>query len=436
MIRNPILPGFNPDPSICRVGDDYYIATSTFEWYPGVQIHHSRDLVNWTLVTPPARPRDPARHARQSRQLRHLGALPVLCRRPVLAGLHRRQALRRQLQGRAQLHRHRAGDRRRRGPTRSTSIPPASTRRCSTTTTAANGSSTCCGTIAPTASAASPKHPAFAGILLQEYDPARAAARRPGHATSSPASPHGLVEGPHLFKRDGWYYLTTAEGGTGYDHAVTMARSRDDRRPLRAAPATRILITVEGRARRAAAARRPRPDRRDAGRRGLPHASLRPPAAGRRAARRSAARPRIQKCVWGDDGWLRLAHGGAGAGGRGARADRRRRPATARSRSSATSTATALPPDFQWLRTPEPERIFSLTGDRRLRLLRPRIDRQLVRAGAGRAPAGAFRASAPRRALAFAPRHLPAGGRPDALLQPPQVPLPRRHPRRRRSAAC
>ena len=50
---NPILPGFNPDPSIVRVGEDYYIATSTFEWYPGVQIHHSRDLVNWTLVARP-----------------------------------------------------------------------------------------------------------------------------------------------------------------------------------------------------------------------------------------------------------------------------------------------------------------------------------------------------------------------------------------------
>ena len=36
-----------------RVGDDYYIATSTFEWYPGVQIHHSRDLANWRLVTRP-----------------------------------------------------------------------------------------------------------------------------------------------------------------------------------------------------------------------------------------------------------------------------------------------------------------------------------------------------------------------------------------------
>ena len=36
ILRNPILPGFNPDPSIVRVGADYYIATSTFEWYPGV----------------------------------------------------------------------------------------------------------------------------------------------------------------------------------------------------------------------------------------------------------------------------------------------------------------------------------------------------------------------------------------------------------------
>jgi len=38
VIRNPILRGFNPDPSIVRVGDDYYVATSTFEWFPGVQI--------------------------------------------------------------------------------------------------------------------------------------------------------------------------------------------------------------------------------------------------------------------------------------------------------------------------------------------------------------------------------------------------------------
>ncbi|HET6482324.1 MAG TPA: family 43 glycosylhydrolase, partial [Actinoplanes sp.] len=47
-IRNPVLPGFHPDPSILRVGSDYYIATSTFEWYPGVRVHHSTNLVDWT----------------------------------------------------------------------------------------------------------------------------------------------------------------------------------------------------------------------------------------------------------------------------------------------------------------------------------------------------------------------------------------------------
>ena len=50
MIQNPILKGFHPDPSIIRVGEEYYIATSTFEWWPGVRLHHSRDLVHWELI--------------------------------------------------------------------------------------------------------------------------------------------------------------------------------------------------------------------------------------------------------------------------------------------------------------------------------------------------------------------------------------------------
>jgi xylan 1,4-beta-xylosidase len=53
--HNPILKGFNPDPSIVRVGEDVFIATSTFEWFPGVQIHHSRDLVHWRLAARPLR---------------------------------------------------------------------------------------------------------------------------------------------------------------------------------------------------------------------------------------------------------------------------------------------------------------------------------------------------------------------------------------------
>jgi alpha-N-arabinofuranosidase len=45
--RNPVIPGFHPDPSICRVGRDYYLVTSSFEYFPGLPIFHSRDLVNW-----------------------------------------------------------------------------------------------------------------------------------------------------------------------------------------------------------------------------------------------------------------------------------------------------------------------------------------------------------------------------------------------------
>src|SRR5512144_1142742 len=45
--HNPILSGFYPDPSICRVGEDYYLVTSTFEYFPGLPIFHSRDLVHW-----------------------------------------------------------------------------------------------------------------------------------------------------------------------------------------------------------------------------------------------------------------------------------------------------------------------------------------------------------------------------------------------------
>ena len=49
-IENPIIPGFNPDPSIVRVGKDYFCTTSTFEYFPGAPIYHSTDLVDWTLI--------------------------------------------------------------------------------------------------------------------------------------------------------------------------------------------------------------------------------------------------------------------------------------------------------------------------------------------------------------------------------------------------
>lgn len=48
--RNPVVPGFSPDPSVVRVGEDFYLVTSTFSWFPGLPIYHSRDLVNWRQI--------------------------------------------------------------------------------------------------------------------------------------------------------------------------------------------------------------------------------------------------------------------------------------------------------------------------------------------------------------------------------------------------
>ena len=48
--KNPIIPGFYPDPSVCRVGEDYYLVTSTFEFFPGVPVFHSKDLVHWEQI--------------------------------------------------------------------------------------------------------------------------------------------------------------------------------------------------------------------------------------------------------------------------------------------------------------------------------------------------------------------------------------------------
>ena len=91
----PIIPGFYPDPTICRVGDDYYLAHSSFEYFPGAPIFHSRDLI--VVDADRQHPDDavpvPARHARSVD--RHLRIDPAVPRRPLLVHHHQRQRLRR-----------------------------------------------------------------------------------------------------------------------------------------------------------------------------------------------------------------------------------------------------------------------------------------------------------------------------------------------------
>ncbi|AQR75275.1 glycoside hydrolase family 43 protein [Sphingomonas sp. LM7] len=359
MIRNPILPGFNPDPSICRVGDDYYIATSTFEWFPGVQIHHSRDLANWRLV---------GRPLVRAAQLDMRGD-PDSCGvwAPDISHDGERFWL----------------------------IYTDVKRYGRTTIGGASGASlrdfhnylVTCDTIDgdwsdPIHLNSSgfdpglfhdedgrkylvnqlwdhrPGHNRFAGIVLQEYS--HDERRLIGERTNIfPGTALGLTEAPHLYKRGDWYYLIVAEGGTGWNHAVTMARSRDLRGPYELHPDTYILSS------------RTRPDAplQRAG-----HADLVETADGRTYMAYLCGRPlanrgrcvlgretALQPMVWGDDDWLYTQ-------------DRTgmpviEAPGLAMPASPARETEARydfdgpeLPLDLQWLRTPAPDQIYTLTA--------------------------------------------------------------------------
>ncbi|MBP7002476.1 glycoside hydrolase family 43 protein [Amaricoccus sp.] len=356
MIRNPILPGFNPDPSICRVGEDYYIATSTFEWYPGVQIHHSRDLVNWTLVRRPLERAD---------QLDMRGE-PDSCGvwAPCLSWADGRFWLiytdvKRYDGNFKDAHNYLVTAERiedawsERTYMNSSGFDPSlfhddDGRKWFVNQQWKHDADSVGGR---------PRGTAFDGILLQEYDHARRRLVGPIRNIFA-GSPLALVEGPHLFKRGGWYYLTTAEGGTGYDHAVTMARSRDIGGPYELHPTTHLLTAKDAPEAPLQRTGHGQIVETPAGETYHTHLCSRPLAGLRRSplGRETA----IQKLVWGEDGWPRLAQGGL-VPAVDVPAPTDAEPAAPRAVERVLD-GDRLPPEFQWLRSPEPERLFTLTG--------------------------------------------------------------------------
>jgi xylan 1,4-beta-xylosidase len=353
VIKNPILRGFNPDPSIVRVGDDYYIATSTFEWFPGVQIHHSRDLANWRLLTRPL--------TRPS-QLNMLGD-PDSCGiwAPCLTYDHDN--------GLFYLV---YTDVKRYGRTTVAGASGASLRdfhNYLVTSPRIDGEWS--DPIYLNSSGFDPSlfhdddgrkylvnmlwdhRPArnrFAGIVLQEYS---ATERRliGERQVIFKGTPIGLTEAPHLYKRNGYYYLLTAEGGTGWGHAVTMARSRAITGPYELHPDVHILT----------ARHRPNVELQRAG-----HADLVDTPDGdtfmvylcgrplRNRGRCTLGRETaIQRMVWGDDGWLRTVDG------QGLPTSASTFPPLFTREEFDTPD---LPIDFQWLRSPWPDELFSLTA--------------------------------------------------------------------------
>lgn len=312
-IHNPVLPGFHPDPSILRVGADYYIATSTFEWWPGVRLHHSRDLRHWR----------PIGHAlTRTSQLEMRGNpdsggiwAPCLSWRDgvfhliytnvrSLLGMHK------------DTHNYLVTAPSIEGPwsdpvyLNSSGFDPSLFHDD-------DGRSWLLGMQWDHR----PGHHPFCGILLQEYDHAQRRLVGPVHRIFLGSSLR-VTEGPHLYKRDGWYFLVTAEGGTYYEHAVTVARSRHITGPYELSP-HHPLLTARGAA--------------PAGLQRAGHASLVETDDGQWYLAHLCGRPlewrhdapaeppahyaldalhcplgretALQKLAWDADGWPRLAHG-------------------------------------------------------------------------------------------------------------------------------
>jgi xylan 1,4-beta-xylosidase len=197
----------------------------------------------------------------------------------------------------------------------------------------------------------------FSGIVLQEYAPGQQRLVGARHNIFK-GTPLGLTEAPHLYKRDGWYYLMTAEGGTAWGHAVTMARSRALLGPYELHPDVHILSA------------RHRPDvalqraghadlvETQSGETYMVYLCGRPLAnRGRCTLGRETA---IQPMTWGSDGWLRTTTA-EGIPMVVVPAPRgltpQPHPPTGPREEFDEDT---LPIAFQWLRSPCPDELFSL----------------------------------------------------------------------------
>jgi xylan 1,4-beta-xylosidase len=358
IITNPILRGFNPDPSIIRVGDDYFIATSTFEWFPGVQIHHSRDLVHWRLLTRPLN---------RASQLNMLGD-PDSCGiwAPCLSysdGLFYLIYT----------------DVKRYGRTTQGANAGASLRdfhNYLVTSSRIDGEWSdpvylnSCGFdpslfhdddgrkyLLNMVWDYRPGHNRFSGIALQEYSAEVGKLTGISHLIFK-GTGLGFTEGPHLYKRNGYYYMLTAEGGTGWGHAVTMGRSRALTGPYELHPAVHILTS------------RNRPDlelqrtghadlvETQSGETYMVHLCGRPVRnRGRCILGRETA---IQKMVWSPDGWLRTVDG-KGIPYLEVQAPELPVCIFPDLPERQDFNSPELPPEFQWLRSPWPAELFSLT---------------------------------------------------------------------------
>ncbi|MGP4039364.1 glycoside hydrolase family 43 protein [Gracilibacillus sp. D59] len=217
--KNPIIPGFYPDPSVCRVGEDYYLVTSSFEYFPGVPIFHSKDLVNWkqighVLDRPEQLNLDQTPNSRgiYAPTIRYHDGVFYMITTFVVSKTGARRNFYVTATDPAGLWS---------DPNWLEDAPGIDPSLLFDD----DGKVYYTGNRQPPSGRQYKKHNE---IWLQELDLEKKQLVGPKYSLWDGALKNAHAqEAPHLYKIDGWYYLIIAEGGTGHTHAVTIARSKE-----------------------------------------------------------------------------------------------------------------------------------------------------------------------------------------------------------------
>lgn len=297
MIQNPVLKGFNPDPCILRVEDIYYIAVSSFAWLPGVRVYQSRDLAEWEhctdILTTQADLRgNPKDCSIWAPQLSYANGLFYLIYTDV----------------------------------KSTKRPFKDSHNYLITSPAIEGPWS-----EPVYLNSSGFDPSLyhdedghkwllnelwdyriaegnksSGIVIQQYDPdKRCLTGKPVKIFDCTALKK--TEAPHIYKREGYYYLITAEGGTGSGHAVTVARSRELLGPYEVDPHNPMLTSRNNPELPLQCAGHGSLVQTPDGEWYMAHLCTRPLEGKYAILGRETA---LQQVYWDEEGWLRLTAGG------------------------------------------------------------------------------------------------------------------------------
>lgn len=240
MIKNPILSGFNPDPCICRKGEDYYMAVSSFEWFPGIPVYHSKDLKNWELYT----------HVLTDDSVVDLKKLPsakgiwapclTYCEKEdlfyVVYGVMNSMNARY-----FDVDNYLITAKNIKGPW-SEPVYIHSSGFDASILHDDDGRKYIVSLEWETREG----YEKPGAICMVEYSKEKKEIVGYPKRIWSGGTDRGCIEAPHLTKRGDYYYIMCAEGGTGYGHSVTMGRAKNVWGPYEGDPTNPILTSIPG----------------------------------------------------------------------------------------------------------------------------------------------------------------------------------------------